>query len=178
MSKAELKTPQASHWWAVEIAQRWTCEVHLSLRKLWSGLCLYLRMRPQIDIVFWHKALFVVELSSVPVWVILHVGDLGENTHRDEIWPIVMLTQAINWVKGRARSVHSIYLFLQAACLLSATLIFILSVSWGPQVTQIPTSTGLLPSSKCHVKSSVITHTIASKSNAAWNTLTQILYFL
>lgn len=33
-------------------------------------------MRPQIDIVFWHKALFVVELSSVPVWVILHVGDL------------------------------------------------------------------------------------------------------
>lgn len=35
-----------------------------------------LRVWPQVDVVFGNKALPVVELSCVPVRVILHVGDL------------------------------------------------------------------------------------------------------
>lgn len=45
-----------------------------------GGVRACLRVWPQVDVVFGHKALPVVELSCVPVRVILHVGDLG--THR------------------------------------------------------------------------------------------------
>lgn len=33
-------------------------------------------VRPQVDVVLWHKAFSVVELSCVPVRIVLHVGDL------------------------------------------------------------------------------------------------------
>lgn len=45
-----------------------------------GGVHACLRMWPQVDVVFGHKALPVVELSCVPVRIILHVGDL--DTHR------------------------------------------------------------------------------------------------
>lgn len=48
-----------------------------------GGVRTCLRVWPQVDVVFGHKALPVVELSCVPVRVILHVGDLG--THRKKI---------------------------------------------------------------------------------------------
>lgn len=33
-------------------------------------------MWPEVDVVFGHKALPVVELSGVPIGIVLHVGDL------------------------------------------------------------------------------------------------------
>lgn len=48
----------------------------------WVCVCVSLRMWPQVDVVFWHKAFPVVELSCVPVRIIFHVGDLGTNIHR------------------------------------------------------------------------------------------------
>lgn len=46
-------------------------------------VCAYLRVWPQVDVVFRHKAFPVVEFGCVPVRIILHIGDLEEgNTHR------------------------------------------------------------------------------------------------
>lgn len=41
----------------------------------------YLRVWPQVDVVFGHKAFSIVKLSCVPVRVILHVDDLRAHTH-------------------------------------------------------------------------------------------------
>lgn len=41
-----------------------------------GGVRACLRVWSQVDVVFGHEALPVVELSCVPVRVILHVGDL------------------------------------------------------------------------------------------------------
>lgn len=41
-----------------------------------GGVRACLRVWPQVDVVLGHEALPVVELSCVPVRVILHVGDL------------------------------------------------------------------------------------------------------
>lgn len=39
------------------------------------------RMRSQVYVVFRDEAFSVVELSRVPVWIVLHVGDLGVKKH-------------------------------------------------------------------------------------------------
>lgn len=51
-----------------------------------GGVRAGLRVWPQVDVVFGHKALPVVEFSCVPVRIVLHVDDLNtqkgrKNTH-------------------------------------------------------------------------------------------------
>lgn len=72
MSDAGQKSPPS------RVRPRWVKREHV------GGVRACLRVWPQVDVVFGHEALPVVELGCVPVRVILHVGDLDTgrgNTH-------------------------------------------------------------------------------------------------
>lgn len=74
MSDAGQKRPPSRPRWTdarcVRVRPRWLKREHV------GGVRACLRVWPQVDVVFGHEALPVVELSCVPVGVILHVGDL------------------------------------------------------------------------------------------------------
>ena len=134
---------------------------------------MYLRMWPQVDVVFWHKSFPVVELSCVPVRIILHVGDLGArtphthtHTHTNEISLLMMLTQAIT--SGWKATFISLRPRL-CISLLAGPLFFHYPVQWLSFIfarTEGPKHTRLLARSKCHVKPNInmhaLTHTFLS----------------
>lgn len=74
-----------------------------------GGMRACLRVWPQVDVVFGHKALPVVELSCVPVRIILHVGDL--DTHRKKSF---MLDFILNILRNISKK-NKIYQLLKGA---------------------------------------------------------------
>lgn len=87
MSKAEQQNAQSGKHSLMSCLDRPVLDVQniFICLKTWVQACVYLRVWPQVDVVFGHKAFPIVEFSCVPVRIILHVGDLEANTH---VWNI------------------------------------------------------------------------------------------